>query len=361
MYKIYQIKPFIGKEEIMNVQDALNDKWITEGNYANEFIEKIKEITKAKYVFLVPNGTLAIYLSLASLDVRQKDEVIIPDFTFNASSSPVRFLGGKPVFVDVNDGDFNIDVSKIEESINVRTKAIMPVHIYGQCCDMSPLLELAEKHGLKVIEDSAEAFGVKYNGKSAGTIGDVGVYSFFADKTVTTGEGGAIVTNDDELALKIKIMRNQGREKSGSFKHPHIGMNFRMTDLQCAVGCAQLDKFNEIRFEKIENFIYYKSLLEDCDVRFIEINKYSTFIPFRVPIRVNKKEKVMDYLEENEVQTRSVFYPLHRQPCWRYLDYKKNDFPVSNNIFNEGICLPVYPGLKDYEIEYICEKIIEVL
>jgi len=361
MKKINQLEPYIGEEELENLTEAINNKWITEGPFSKEFIQKFKGITGAKHVLLVPNGTMAIYLSLVGLDLQAKDEVLIPDFTFNASASPVRFLNAKPVFVDVNEDDFNINISKIEKAITVRTKIIMPVHIYGQCCDMDPIMELAEKYDLRVLEDAAESFGAFYKGKHSGTIGDIGVFSFYADKTITLGEGGAIVTNDDDLELKLRIMRNFGREKKGTFKHPHQGMNFKITDLQCAVGCAQLDKFDEIHNKKIENFALYKKFLKDVDVTFIRENPFSTFLPFRVPIRVKDKKRVIKHLEDNSVETREMFYPLHRQPCWEYLEYKKDDFPVANKIFNEGICLPVYPGLKPDEIEYICDKIKEAV
>lgn len=358
---IQQALPYVGLEEIKILENPIRSGWLTEGKYADEFIRKLKTFTKAKHVMLVPNGTLAIYLTLAGIDIQPKDEVVIPDFTFNASASPLRFFFAKPKFVDINEGDFNINVEKIEKSITVRTKAIMPVHIYGQCCDMDPINEIAEKHDLYVIEDSAEAFGAAYKGKHPGTIGDIGTFSFFADKTITTGEGGAIITNDDDLDLKIRIMRNQGREHSGTFKHPHIGMNFRVTDLQCAIGCIQMDKYPEIKKKKLENLKLYREYLEGTDIKFIEKAPHSTFIPYRVPIRVKNKAKVIKHLRENKIEMREMFYPMHRQPCWQWLNYDKDDFPVANKIFNEGICLPVYPDLEKEEIEYICEKIKQMV
>ena len=286
------------------------------------------------------------------------DEVIIPDFTFNASASSVVFTGATPVFVDIKEGDLNIDVGKIEEAITKRTRAIMPVHIYGQSADMDPIMKLARKHNLRVIEDAAEAYGVFYKGKHGGTIGDVGIISFFADKTVTCGEGAVILTNDEELYDRLRYLRNQGRVKSGSFVHPELGMNFRMTDLQCAVGVAQLKKFKEIESRKAEYYKLYQSSLNDLEeVSFIEEVGYSNFIPFRVPIRVKSLDRLTEYLESNGVQTRGFFYPLHRQPYLQYLGYSEDAFPVTNKVYSEGLCLPIFPGLRKEQIEYVCQNI----
>lgn len=362
VYRITQVEPYINMKTATNLIEVMNRKWFTEGTFAKKFVKDLKKYIGAKHLLLTPNGTLSIYLALCALDVHPDDQVIIPDFTFNASASPVAFLRGEPVFVDVRDDDFNIDYTKIEEAITPATKVIMPVHIYGQCCDMKPILDIAKKYDIKVLEDAAEALGVKYKGLHAGTIGDVGVLSFFADKTLTTGEGGAVLTNDDDLEFFLRFLRNQGRERSGSFKHPQMGMNFRLNDLGCAVGCSQLDDIDLIVEKKRTNYNLYKEYLCDVEeVRFIEEMDYSTFVPFRVPIRVADKKKVIKHLEKNHIQTREMFFPLHRQPCFGYLGYKKEEFPVANRLFDEGICLPVHTGLNPSDIEFICNKIKEAL
>ena len=360
-YRVPQLEPYIGQEELENLKKVIEKKWLTEGDFSREFLEIIKDFTGAKYAVLANNGTLALFLGLLALDVGKGDEVIVPDFTFNASASSVAFTGAKPVFVDIDEGNLNVDVEKIEEAITEKTKAIMPVHIYGQSADMDPIMKLAREYNLRVIEDAAEAYGVFYKGKHVGTIGDVGIISFFADKTVTCGEGGVILTNNKELYDRLRYLRNQGRLESGSFIHPQLGMNFRMTDLQCAVGVAQLKKFKEIKEKKIKNYRLYQSLLKDLEeVSFIEEVNYSNFVPFRVPIRVkNDLERLIQHLENSGVQTRRFFYPLHKQPCFNYLGYKDDDFPITNKVYSEGLCLPVFPGLKEEQIEYICEKIKE--
>lgn len=373
-YTVPQLEPYVDGRELDNLKEVIENKWLTEGPFSKKFLQQIKEITGAKHVNLAPNGTLAIYLSLLALGIKKGDEVIVPDFTFNATASPIVFAGADPVFVDIHDSDLNIDPDKIEGAITAKTKAIMPVHIYGQSANMSPILKIAEDNNLKIIEDAAESLGVycykdyksckegEYMlGEHTGTLGDIGIISFFADKSTTCGEGAVILTNDDQLDFNLKNLRNQGRLKSGSFKHPLMGMNFRVTDLQCAVGVAQMDKFGEIKRLKLEHYKLYEDLLKDTSVKFLDEKPYSTRIPFRVVIKVKNKDIVMKHLEDNKIQTRGVFYPLHRQPCFAYLEHDYDDFPVSNKAFDEGICLPVYPGLKAWQIEYICEKIKEVV
>lgn len=361
-YKVPQLEPFIGKEELKNLKKVIDKKWITEGPFSKEFLDNIKDFTKAKYAVLANNGTLALFLGLLSLDIGEGDEVIVPDSTFNASASSIAFTGAKPVFVDIDEGNLNIDAKKIEKAITKKTKAIMPVHIYGQSADMDTIVKIAKKHKLKIIEDAAESYGVFYKGKHTGTIGDVGVISFFADKTITCGEGAVILTNNNKLYDKLRYLRNQGRLQSGSFIHPQLGMNFRMTDLQCAVGVAQLKKFKKIEKSKLKIYKLYRSLLKNTDgLSFMEEVDYSNFVPFRVIIRVKKLDKLIRYLEKNKIQTRGVFYPLHRQPCFSYLSYEPDDFPAANKAYSEGLCLPVFPGLTKNQIEYLCQKITECL
>ena len=357
-YKVPQLEPYVNEDELNNLKKVIDTGWLTEGPFAKEFLEKIQNFTEAKYAVLANNGTLALFLSLLSIGIKTGDEVIVPDFTFNASGASVVFTGAKPVFVDINESDLQIDVTKIEKSITSKTKAIMPVHIYGQSCDMGAIKQIVKKYNLKIVEDAAQGFGVFYKGQHTGTIGDVGIISFFADKTITTGEGAVILTNNEEIYSKLKLLRNQGRPNSGTFIHPEIGMNFRMTDLQCAVGVAQINKFKEIEKIKIKNYNLYKSLLKDIpQVKFVEENSFSNFVPFRVNIKVQRLNQLIEYLENNKIQTRKFFYPLHRQPCYHFLNYREDDFSVSNKVYDEGLSLPVFCNLKEEQIRYICKTI----
>ncbi|MBU0765919.1 MAG: DegT/DnrJ/EryC1/StrS family aminotransferase [Bacteroidetes bacterium] len=336
----------------------IDKRWLTEGPFSREFLKLLQDFTGAKYAVLANNGTLALYLALKALDIKSGDEVIVPDFTFNASGSSVAFAGGRPVFVDVDRNNLNIDATKIEEAITEKTKAIMPVHVYGQSADMDPIVEIARKHNIRVIEDAAQGYGVFYKGWHTGTIGDVGTISFFADKTITTGEGAVVLTNNEEIYKNLRAIRNQGRESSGTFIHPELGMNFRMTDLQCAVGVAQIKKFKEIEVIKLKNYYLYKKLLAGMnELEFVEETTYSNYMPFRTAVKVMNLKGLCNYLKENGIQTRGFFYPLHRQPCFSYLGYSKEAFPVSNMLNDTGLCLPVHCFLTEEDIKYVCKII----
>jgi perosamine synthetase len=234
----------------------------------------------------------------------------------------------------------------------------MPVHVYGQAADLDPILEIAKKYDLRVVEDAAQGYGVLYKGKHVGCVGDVGIISFFADKTVTTGEGAVLLTNSDEIYERLRYLRNQGRLESSTFIHPELGMNFRMTDLQCAVGVAQLNKFQEIKRIKCDHYDLYKAQLIDMEeIELVEEVQYSNIVPFRANIKVSKLKDLMEYLDNNGIQTRGFFCPLHRQPCFSYLGYVEDDFPVSNRLYATGLCLPVHCGLTEDDILYICDTI----
>lgn len=360
MNKIPQLIPYVGEEELKYLEEVISNKWITEGPFTERVLEHIKAFTGAEYALLTNNGTLGLFLSILGLGIGKGDEVIVPDFTFNASASCVAFAGAKPVFVDVNEHDYHIKIEDIESVITDKTKAIMPVNIYGQCADLDLITSVAQKYNLYVIEDAAQGYGVYYKNKHVGTLGDVGVISFFADKTVTMGEGAVILTDNVEIYEKIQLLRNQGRENSGSFIHPVLGMNFRVTDIQCAVGLAQMNKYDEILRLKNENLSIYKHFLKgNANVEFMRELDYCNYVPFRCSIRVKSRDSLSQFLVEQGIQSRNYFYPLHLQPCFSELGYKNGDFPVTNQISGDGLMLPVFPGLQEYEIEYICESILQ--
>jgi perosamine synthetase len=358
--KIFQMRPYVGEEEIAEIADSIRTNWITEGPKSKQFVDEILKLTGAKYGVLANNGTIALYLALKALGIGEGDEVIVANFSFYASASTIHWAGAKPVFVDIRKNDFNMDVSLIESKITSKTKAIMPVHIYGQSVDMDPLMKIARKHNLKVIEDACQGLGVYYKkDKHVGAIGDVGCFSFFADKTITTGgEGGMVVTSDEKIFEEMKYFRNQGRLTSGTFIHPKFGVNFRLTDLATGCGLAQLKKLDFIVNKKLANYNLYKKLLADVsEIEFLEEMEYSNFVPFRINVKVKNLEGIMKFMEDNGVQTRGCFYPLHKQPIFSELGNKDSDFPNSMYAYENAMSLPVHMELTPKDISYICDVI----
>jgi perosamine synthetase len=349
---INQVDLFVDDRELALVSQALEQRWLTEGKFTKALIEKISRKLDVKHVFLVPNGTLALYLALLGLECEPDSEIIIPSFTFYGSATSAVFAGLKPVFIDCDPKTFNATPEAFEAAITPRTRAIMPVHIYGQVCDMEGIMAVARKHGLLVIEDAAQAFGVTLNGRSAGTFGDIATFSFYSDKVITTGEGGCVVTNDDDLARKIALLRNQGRPNSGTFVHPSLGMNFRTTDLQSAIGVVQMDKLQTIVDGRTLKWQRYMAGLKGIgDLGFMEIVPGSTLIPFRFPILSGRRDELAAALEAQGIQTRGFFYPMHLQP--KLMASPPQSLPVSEDLNRRGICLPVHHHLSDAMIDRI--------
>ena len=351
---IPQIEPYIGKEEIKEVIESIKAKWISGGPKLKKFQEKIAKLFCVKHAIGVCNGTQALYVGLKALGIGKGDEVIVPNFTFIASANAVVWAGAKPVFVDVEKSTFNIDPQKIEKAITKRTKAIMPVHIYGQAAKMSEIMRIARRNKLLVIEDAAQGVGVKYKGKPVGSFGDVSCLSFYADKILTTGEGGMVLTNDDEIAKRCIILLNQGRTSRGWYIHEHIGYNFRMTDLQAAVGLAQLKKLPQLikKRKRIEK-LYRKYLADVDEVKFPYIDPDGFNVPFRITILVEEPQALMEFLDKKGIKTARSFYPLNMQPCYKI----KGDFPNSLYAYKHLLRLPSGVNLKETEIKYICQEI----
>jgi perosamine synthetase len=268
-------------------------------------------------------------------------------------------VGALPVFVDVDPDTFQIDVAKTEAAITPATRAIMPVHLYGSACDMVGIMALAEKHGLKVLEDAAQGIGVRTSLGHVGAIGDIGTFSFFADKTITTGEGGFVVTNDAKLYEKLRYLRNQGRLDRGSFVHPEIGYNFRMTDMQAAMGLVQLGKLDEIVRRKTRNLALYEEGLAGLEQgRLIGRHADTNNVPFRCVLLADRVQELSAWLAERRVQPRSFFYPLRKQPAFAGVCPPPDEAEWNSDVgFARGICLPIHPQLSEDDIAYICEAI----
>jgi perosamine synthetase len=363
LIKIPQVSPWLDQEEIDAATHVIKSNWLTEGAYATQFSARLNELIGTPYGVFAPNGTLALYLGLLALNLGPGDEVIVPDITFNASANAVIMAGATPVFVEVNESNYQLDITKCGSLITKQTRAIMPVHLYGMTANMTAIMDFAQQHKLLVIEDAAQAIGVRYKGQHAGTFGEVGCFSFFADKTITTGEGGYVVCREKPVYERLLLLRNQGRLARGSFIHQAIGYNFRITDIQAAIGLAQLSKLKVI-IERKQTIMkwYQRELTSVPEVHFLSIEPGSDFVPFRMVLLCKKAHHLITYLSERGVQGRTFFYPLHQQPCFAYLDRMNGgildlrDAVYPNAIFGyeHGILLPIFPTLSEEQVCCIC-------
>lgn len=354
--QIPQFAPYLAEEEVEQIVETLRSNWITEGPKTREFETLIAERVGVKHAIAVNNGTVALYLGLKILGIGPGDEVIVPDFTFIASANAVVLAGAKPVFADIDARTFGLDSERIPPCISPRTRAIMPVHIYGQAADMPALSDVARRYGLAIIEDAAQGIGVTFKGKHVGSFGDVACMSFYADKTMTTGEGGMVLTNDDAMADECVILKNQGRPVRGRYTHEYIGYNFRLTDLQAAVGLAQLSKLETIiQLKKRNERLYHELLADVSGVEFPYKDPRGFDVPFRINILVEDPEGVRLYLEEHGISSRRFFYPLHLQPCYGV----RADCTNAVRAYERGLSLPSAAGLTEEEIRYVCEKLAD--
>ena len=346
-------KPIIGDEEIEAVTEVLKSGMLAQGPKVEEFQKAFAEYTESKYAVATSSGTTALHAALKAVDVQKGDEVITTPFTFAATSNSVLYSDATPVYCDIDPVTFNLDPSKIEEKITDKTKAILPVHLYGQPADMCPIMEIAEEHDLKVIEDAAQAHGSTYKGKKIGSIGDMGCFSFYPTKNMTTGEGGMVTTNDEELDEKAGMIRAHGESKR--YEQSLLGYNYRMTDIAASIGLVQLDnidKFNRIRNE---NAAYLNDALSNVEgITTPEVAADRTHVFHQYTIRVSdKRDEFREYLTQNGIGT-GVHYPivLYKQPYYQKLGITGN-CPEAECAAKQVISLPVHPSLTHDELDTV--------
>lgn len=366
MIKIPVASPVLNGNEKKYVNNCLDTTWISsKGKYIDKFESKFARFVGAKHAIAVANGTVALHVALLGLGIGEGDEVIMPTLSYIATANSVKYCSAIPVFVDSEDITMNIDVSLIEEKITSKTKAIMPVHLYGHAVDMDPVLKLAKRYKLFVIEDAAEGVGAYYKGKHVGPLGDVGIFSFFGNKNITTGEGGMVVTNNSRLAEKIRILKGQGMDPKKRYWHPIIGYNYRMTNIQAAIGLAQLEniKWHLKRRKEIAE-LYDKELKSEENKIQLPVSKpyarngywmYSIILKDNVSLSRNQ---AMKKLEKKGIETRPVFYPVHTMPPY----FESGDkYPVAKKLSDRGINLPTHGLLKPDQIRFICNNIKNIL
>jgi len=327
------------------------------GEEVTQLESSLEEFTGAKHAITCSSGTDALLLAMMTLDIKPGDEIITTPFTFIATAETIALVGAVPVFVDIDEKTYNIDPSKIEEKITSKTKAIMPVSLYGQPADMDAIQTIATKHNLKVIIDGAQSFGSTYKGKTDSNLGDISTTSFFPAKPLGCfGDGGAVFTNDDEIAKKMKSLRVHGQSKR--YHHKYIGMGGRMDTIQCAIVNVKLKHYKKDLALRQEVASKYTKVLQNKDMilPFVDENAASAFAQYSV--RVKNRDEIQAQLKEQGIPT-AVHYPmpLHLQECFEYLGYKKGDFPISEIVSDEIMSLPMNPYVSDEEIDYIVKNL----
>jgi perosamine synthetase len=359
--KIRVGSPVIGETEKRYVNDCLDSGWISSiGDYLVRFEEGFARFCGVKHAIATNNGTTAIHVALVALGIGPGDEVILPTLTYIATANAVRYCGATPVFIDCDEETLNIDVQAIESKMTTRTRAIIAVHLYGHPVDMDPILELADKNNLYVVEDAAEAHGAKYKGRVVGSMGTCATFSFYGNKILTTGEGGMVTTNDDVLAEKLRLYRGQGMDPNRRYWHPVIGYNYRMTNIAAAIGCAQLERIDKALANRKQLAFWYSSRLAQIPGLVLPVQKnyaehvywmYTVLLPER---SADNRDLVCKILDSRGIETRPIFFPMHVLPPYEE-DWTR--YPKATECAARGINLPTHELLTEDEVAYICEHL----
>lgn len=364
-------EPLLAGNELKYVTEAVSTGWISSsGKYVSEFERQFASYCGCQYGVAVCNGTIALHLALLALGIGKGDEVIIPSFTMIASAFAVCYTGAKPVFVDADKDSWNIDVGKIEEKVTTRTKAIMPVHIFGKMCDMDTIEKIAKKYNLFIVEDAAEAHGAEYHGKKSGSFSDIAAFSFFANKNITTGEGGMVVTNSKSLYDRARYFKNVCFPLDGprNYQHNDIGYNYRMSNVVAAIGLAQVEKADIYREMRIRNHQLYRKYLSGVPGIIFQSEPSQNCVDVcwmnTVVIDAGQyghtKDELIARLKEREIDTRLLFTGMHKQKA--LLDYGcdgSGEYPVCDWLTENGFYLPSSSGLSEEQIQFICSVIKE--
>ena len=353
-------KPVLGREEEEAVRKVLQSGILTQGEKVKSFEEAFANYIGVDHAVAVTNGTIALDVALKVLKLGLGDEVIIPAFSFIATGNCVLFQGAKPVFADIDQRSFNIDPSDVNEKITAKTKAIIPVHMFGQPAKMEELKEIAQDHGIFLVEDAAQAHGAEYRGQKVGGIGNIGCFSFYATKNMTTGEGGMIMTNNGEFARRARLLRDHGQTEK--YHHIVLGYNYRMTELSAAVGLVQLKKLDELNEKRIKNA---KMLNEGIEkIRSLTppyVEKYAKHVFYQYVVKVEEdypleRNELADHLEKMGIGV-AVHYPtpIYRQPLYHELGYDKMICPMAEESCKRVLSLPVHPSVNEEDIQFILD------
>jgi perosamine synthetase len=356
-------QPSITEKEIAYVTDAVKSGWVSSlGKYIDIFEEQFAKFCGVKYAVAVSNGTVALHLALEAFGIKTGDEVIVPDLTFIATSNAVKYTGAKPIIVDILEDTLCIDPAAIENAITPKTRAIIPVHLYGHPADMEKINQIAIAHNLLVLEDAAEAHGAEINGRRVGGLGTAAAFSFYGNKIITSGEGGMVTTDKEELYVKMKFLRDHAMSKEKRYWHTEVGFNYRMTNLQAALGVAQLERIDELLQKRNQIFNWYSKYLSDIDA--ITLNytaDWAKSVYWMICIELkntnaNDRNILMDGLKKNGIDCRPYFYPMSDMPFMQ-----EANTPVAHKKSRVGFNPPSYFEMTEEHVKYICLKIMELI
>ena len=358
--KVSIASPVIEEEEINAVIEVMKSGMIAQGPRVIEFEEEFAKYVGAKYGIATNSGTSALHVALLAAGIGEGDEVITTPFTFAATGNSILYTGAKPIFVDIDPETFTLDPCQIEDAITDKTKAIMPVQLYGQSADMDAIMKIAKEHDLIVIEDAAQAHGAEYNGKKVGCLGDMACFSFYPTKNMTTSEGGMITTNNEEFAENARVYRAHG--SATKYHHDVLGYNFRMTDIAAAIGLEQLKKIDSFNEKRIENAKYLDEGLVDCDLIETPVVKDGlkhVYHQYTIKVKDGKRDGLSDYLIENGIGN-GIYYPipLYNQVLYTNMGYNQA-LPVTDEIVKEVLSLPIHVKLSKDDLDLIIKTIKE--
>jgi perosamine synthetase len=368
--RIHLSRPDISEKEIEAVCAVLRSPNLSLGPKLVEFEDAFAVYIGRKRAVAVSSGTSGLFLCMLALGIRPGDEVITTPFTFIASATSIMMAGAKPVFVDVDSVSLNIDAAGIEPAITEKTKAVLPVEVFGNPSGIDEICEVAQKHDLAVVEDSCEALGSALNGKKVGTFGAMSVFAFYPNKQITTGEGGMILTDDDDLADVCVSLRNQGRGKGGGWlSHERLGYNYRLSDINCALGIAQLSRIEEIKAKRRQVAKWYQEMLAEDDRLIVpgegsgcDISWFVFVLRLAEKFSRRKRDRILEEMRGRGIEVGNYFPPVHLQPFMvEQLGYKRGDFPVAESVCGSTIALPFYNNLTKDEVALVCKTLKQTL
>lgn len=358
MIRIPVYKPSLDGNELKYLQDCLKSTWISsKGKYLSEFEKKFANNIGVKYATATSNGTAALHLALLALGIGQGDEVIVPTLTYVASVNAIRYTGATPVFVDSLEGTWQMNPEEIQYKITPRTRAIMAVHLYGYPCNMDAISSITRKHRLLLVEDCAEAIGAQYKNCPVGNFGHIAAFSFYGNKTITTGEGGMVVTSDSSLYERVVLYKSQGVDQERQYWHNVVGYNYRMTNLCAAIGLAQLEQIDTFIEQKRHLAQWYREGLKGLPVQLQQEEKdffHSYWMCSIIVPHQSQRDHLLNYLYERGIEARPFFCPIHLMPMYKSQD---EHYPIAEALSARGINLPSWPGLSKEQVGEICSEI----